>query len=98
MPAVAITKFVVTKVSELGSSDGNRVEINNLINGETISTHIPVRIITMSAVHDQTTFENTSFAQATPSGTIEFYLNNSKLSEEFTPGSSYYVSFTPIKK
>lgn len=57
-------------------------------------TDIPVREITLSAVHSGSE-ENRSFATATPSGSITFQLNNPALADEFKPGQSYYVDFTP---
>jgi hypothetical protein len=42
--------------------------------------------------------ENNSFASSTPSGSIEFQLDNPDLSEEFKPGQFYYLDFTPAGK
>lgn len=56
-------------------------------------TGIPMREITLSAVYGDTE-ENRSFSTSTPSGTINFHLNNPALADEFKPGQTYYVDFT----
>ena len=62
-----------------------------------ISTGVPIREITLSAVYDDgIAKENKSFADATPSGTITFQLNNPALADEFKPGQAYYIDFTPV--
>jgi hypothetical protein len=62
------------------------------------ATGVPIREITLSAVYggSQSSAEDQSFATATPSGTITFYLNNPALADEFKPGMAYYVDFTPV--
>jgi hypothetical protein len=96
-------KFCVTKVSELGDWNGNRQEI--MAEGPKDSagishyqtTGVPVREITLSAIGaDKSDPESVSFAQATPSGTITFMLNNPVLAEEFKPGAVYYLDFIPV--
>jgi len=98
-------KFYVSKVSEFGDSNGKRSEITKLATDpaaarpETtkhyLSTGIPVREITMCAVYDDgLAKENKSFAEATPSGNLTFYLNNPALADEFKPGQIYYLDFS----
>jgi hypothetical protein len=106
-------KFEVTRVSESGyggkRNEINRVKQHtpaNVQDSEGVSTRydrteyestgIPVREITMSAVYGGSK-ENESFAQATPSGTITFQLDNPALADEFKPGKAYYVDFTPVE-
>lgn len=61
------------------------------------SSGVPIREIVLSAVCDDgLAMENKSFSTATPSGTITFILNNATLADEFKPGNSYYVDFTPV--
>lgn len=91
-------KFEVTKVSEFGYS-GSRQEIQKIVESSPSykkyeSTGIPLREITLTAVYGGSK-ENESFATATPSGSITFQLNNPALADEFKPGQSYYVDFTP---
>ena len=89
-------KFYVSKVSEIGTGQG-RSEITRL-NAETKkyeSTGIPHREITLSAVYDDgISKENKSFADATPSGSMTFFLSNPALADEFKPGDVYYLDFT----
>lgn len=96
-------KFEVVKVAELGYN-GKRSEVMKLVKGDGEAagsrverwecTGVPIREITMSAVLGGSA-ENQSFATSTPSGTITFQLNNPALADEFKPGQSYYVEFTP---
>jgi hypothetical protein len=81
-------KFAVTKVAELGDMNGKRCEI---------TSGVPAREITLSAVCDNGDVENRSFAQATPSGNITFYLNNAACADEFKPGDTYYVEFERVE-
>jgi hypothetical protein len=41
--------------------------------------------------------ENKSFWDATPSGSIEMWINNPKGFAAFEPGKEYYVDFTPAE-
>lgn len=59
-----------------------------------VSTELPVREITLQAVCGGSA-ENESFAKYTPQGTITITVDNEHLGEEFKPGMSYYVDFTP---
>ena len=61
------------------------------------SSGVPAREITLSAVCDNGDVENRSFAQATPSGNITFYLNNAACADEFKPGDTYYVEFERVE-
>lgn len=94
-------KFYVSKVSEIGNSYGGRYEISKPApkeeahhNQQYVSTGVPIREITMQAVYDDGIVkENSSFAEATPNGTITFMLNNPACKDEFQPGDSYYIDF-----
>lgn len=93
-------KFTVSKVAEFGYS-GKRQEIMRPRAKDEpgadayISTGVPIREITLSAVYDDGICkENKSFADATPSGQITFTLNNPALADMFKPGVAYYVEFT----
>ena len=102
-----IAKFEVVKVSETAYG-GNRTEITKRIEKEPkgttpqyeyVSTGVPVREITLSAVYDDgISKENKSFADATPNGRIRFTLTNPDLKDEFKPGQNYYVEFIPVEK
>lgn len=98
-------KFQVSEVAESGYS-GKRNEIHKHYKvGDTlpdgsvaeqntyISTGIPARKITLSAVYGGSA-EDQSFAQATPSGTFTFQLDNPNLAEEFKPGDTYDITMT----
>lgn len=94
---IVLAKFTVSKVAELGRWNGGRQEIQKISeNGnDYVSTGFPVREITLSAVYDDgIDKENKSFAKATPTGNITFFLNNVALADEFKPGDTYYVQFT----
>jgi hypothetical protein len=95
-------KFYVTRSSELGNCGAGRQEIMKPVSDPDSrraytyeKTGIPVREITLSAVYDDgLAKENKSFADATPSGSLTFYLNNPNLADEFKPGDVYYLDFT----
>ena len=94
-------KFSVCRVAELGY-DGKRQEIMKRVEATDghpagyESTGVPIREITLTAVYDSGICkENKSFADATPSGTITFCLNNPALAEASKPGQAFYVDFTP---
>lgn len=98
-------KFYVSKVSEFGDN-GKRSEITKPVAGKSangldvtnyVSTGVPTREITLQAMYDSgIAEEDKSFATATPSGTLTFYLNNPALADEFKPGQAYYLDFTPV--
>lgn len=93
-------KFYVSKVAETGSA-GKRHDIQEYVKDAkganvAVSTGQPVRVITMYAVGDDGNKENASFARWTPSGTIEFTLDNPALKDEFKPGQFYYVEFEAV--
>lgn len=46
-----------------------------------------------SAMHDTSTPENARFTRYTPSGALNFTVDNPAV--EFTPGEDYYLDFTP---
>jgi hypothetical protein len=91
-------KFYVSKVSEMGNCGAGRSEIQRPSaenNSKYESTGVPYREITLSAVYDDgISKENKSFADATPSGSVTFYLSNPALADEFKPGDIYYLDFT----
>lgn len=94
-------KFEVAKVAEMGYG-GQRSEILRSVEvdgrAKYESTGIPIREITLWAVHDDgLAKENASFATATPSGNITFTLNNPALADAFKPGEAYYVNFTKVE-
>lgn len=39
--------------------------------------------------------ENSAFWDATPSGSIEMYINNREAADQFVVGEEYYVDFSP---
>jgi hypothetical protein len=90
-------KFTVGKVAEIGYAGANGPH-RSMCYRDSKETDVPVREITMNAVYDDgMAKENASFAEATPSGTIMFTLNNPDLVGEFKPGQIYYVDFTPAE-
>lgn len=42
--------------------------------------------------------ENARFTKATPWGEIKLGIDNPAALEQFEPGKSYYVDFTPVEK
>ena len=52
------------------------------------------RKVTLRAQYDDGQPENTRYAKATPSGTIEMQIDNPPAAEVFTPGKVFYVDFT----
>jgi hypothetical protein len=85
-------KFQVNRVSEILGSNGSAK-----IYKDGKMTDTPVREIQMSAVYGGSE-ENKSFADATPSGQINFQLNNAACAEEFKVGDTYYVEFERVVK
>jgi len=53
--------------------------------------------ITMRAICDNSTEENRRFAKYTPSGTLEFYVDNPPAAEELTKSKEFYIDFTPAE-
>lgn len=49
--------------------------------------------VKMEAVYDGSP-ENNQFAQATPSGTLEMYVNNPEAKNFLEPTKEYYLDFT----
>lgn len=88
-------KFTVTKSAVMGYSAGDK-GIVQMCYRDGQPTDVPAREITMTAVCG-TDGENASFAEATPSGQIQFTLNNPDLKDAFQPGQTYYLDFTPAE-
>jgi hypothetical protein len=86
-------KFTVTRSAELGYGSGGLATCYRDGN----NTGVPMREITLSPCYDKSNPEDVSFSEATPSGTINFTLTNPDLKDEFKPGTTYYVDFTPAQ-
>lgn len=54
--------------------------------------------VKLQAVHETDTPENQRFTKATPSGTIEMYIDNPPALKQFKPSKSFYVDFTPAEQ
>jgi hypothetical protein len=55
------------------------------------------RKVKLYAQHDDGQPENTRYAKATPTGTIEMTIDNPPAAEVFAPGKVFYVDFTPAE-
>lgn len=87
-------KFTVTGVTYFGHAGPKGEPMKSLCWGKDGKpTDVPQRKIQMQPVCDNSSEENRSFAAATPSGSIEFLLNNPDCAAEFQVGSTYYVEF-----
>jgi hypothetical protein len=53
--------------------------------------------VKLTAVHETDTPENQRFTKATPNGTVEMYIDNPPALDQFKPGKSFYVDFTPAE-
>lgn len=54
--------------------------------------------VKMSAVYGDGDSENQSFSEATPSGTLEFFVTNPNVVGTFEPGDYYYLDIIPCPK
>lgn len=54
--------------------------------------------VRLAAQYDPNKGEDVSFADATPSGEMKFYLNNPQVIGHFKPGQEYYIDLVPIEK
>lgn len=55
------------------------------------------REVTLSAVTDSSSEENTKFTKFTPSGSISMVVDNPPALEQLQIGKTYYVDFTPAE-
>jgi len=63
---------------------------------ETTKYAWPGTKIVLKAEYDTTIPEDLRYATATPSGTVEMYVNNPPAENFFIPGKFYYIDFTEI--
>lgn len=54
--------------------------------------------VTLSPQYDTSIEEDKRFAKATPSGTIQLYIDNPPASDYLVLGSFFYVDFTEVPK
>jgi len=52
--------------------------------------------VTLTPQYDQSIEEDRRFAKATPSGTIQLYIDNPPASDQLTIGKFFYVDFTEV--
>jgi hypothetical protein len=52
------------------------------------------QVVKLTTHYDASLAEDERFTIATPSGTMEFILNNPALAGFFTPGKKYYIDIT----
>jgi len=52
--------------------------------------------VCLDAVYDESIPEDQRFQKATPYGTAKLKIDNPAALEQFKPGQSYYVDFTPV--
>ena len=62
---------------------------------DTVTKHQYGETVKMVAVWDKETLEHQSFAEATPSGTLEFFVTNKAVHGFYQPGKCYYLSIIP---
>jgi len=72
----------------------NRVRAKFKCVEETNSVFSTGRRVKLAATYDAALAEDLSFAKATPSATLEMYVDNP--AADFTVGVDYYVDFTPV--
>ncbi|MEH1933860.1 MAG: hypothetical protein V7L14_09040 [Nostoc sp.] len=63
----------------------------NILNHETQTATVVLTPVTTSPP----TEENLTFWKATPAGSITLGITNPQASAQFSPGTDYYVDFTP---
>lgn len=56
------------------------------------------RFVIFGGVYDTSIPEDQRFQQATPYAEAKFKIDNPAAIEQFKPGESYYVDFTPVPK
>jgi hypothetical protein len=85
------------------------IVVNNILKGlkmnkvrgkfkvqETTKYAWPGTKVILKAEYDTTIPEDARYATATPSGTIEMYVNNPPAESFFIPGKYYYIEFTEV--
>lgn len=53
--------------------------------------------VVLNPVMDSRTPENKAFWDATPNGRLEMTITNVAAADQFEPGKSYYLDFTPAE-
>lgn len=71
-----------------------RIRAKFLCASETRYSYGDSRSYKFTAVYDPDVPEDQRFSKATPSGALEMQVDNP--SAQFTPGSFYYLDFTPV--
>jgi hypothetical protein len=54
------------------------------------------RTVRLNCEYDETIPEDQRFSEATPSGSVELYVNNPSAYAQFEVGKAYYLDFTPV--
>lgn len=73
-------KFKVQSIQDSGDSEGKVYSR---------------RVVLTPVYSNDPTHENRSFWHATPSGSIDMWINNPAAFEQFEEGVEYYIDFTP---
>jgi len=54
------------------------------------------KTVRFHAEYDPSIPEDQRFSEATPSGSVELYVNNQAALAQFEQGKAYYLDFTPV--
>ncbi len=57
-----------------------------------------VKYLNFTCTYDPSLPEDQRFQKATPTGSATFQVDNPAALEQFVPGQSYYVDFSPVPK
>jgi hypothetical protein len=55
------------------------------------------KVVKLACIYDQSIPEDQRFFDATPSGTVEMWINNPAALEQFALGKAFYADFTPVE-
>jgi len=58
----------------------------------------PTKVVKLACIYDTSIPEDHRFFDATPSGSIEMWVNNPMALEQLPLGKSFYVDFTPVEE
>jgi hypothetical protein len=60
------------------------------------TTEYPAKEVTLTPQYDPTIEEDRRFANTTPSGTIQLYIDNPPAADQLALGKFFYVDFTEV--
>jgi hypothetical protein len=89
-------KFVESVVKELEQRRNQMVRAKFMVT-KVATTNYGQKEITLSPQYDNSIEEDRRFAKATPSGTIQLYVDNPPASDYLELGKQFYVDFTKVE-